>query len=476
MTTSNKPRPLCVDLDDTLIATDLLWESILLLIKQRPFLILILPSWLIRGKAHFKRQLAERIQIRLETLPYRSIVIELIKKERSAGRAIILATGSDALLAKLIAQHVGLFDEVLASNGTVNLSGNHKRQLLEERFGHKGYDYVGNGTVDIPIWHSAHTAIVVHPSGKLSTLTTDAISRYTSPPLNGTSIREIVRAARLYQWVKNALLFIPLCLAHKLTDLPLLQNALVGFFGFSFCASAIYVLNDLLDLENDRFHPRKRRRPFASGSLTIPTGIMLFSAFLLLGIGISWIWLPPTFVATLMAYVVFSIFYCLKLKHVVVADVIGLALLYTIRIFAGGEAVGVVVSQWLLTFSIFFFLSLAFMKRFSEIQSLQPTTTDPAGRPYTASDIEMIRSIGPSTGYIAVLVVALYLNSPDVARLYSHPILLWLTGPALLYWVTRMWFLSARGEMTDDPIVAASKDYRSYIVGAFLLLVVYFAI
>ncbi len=476
MMTEATQRPLCIDLDGTLIATDSLWEALLMLVKHHPLKLWRLPLWLLGGKAHFKRQIASLVSLKPDQLPYRPSVLSLIKQARSSGRAVVLATGTDMLIADPIARHLGLFTDVLASDGFTNLSGRHKREALVRRFGAKGFDYIGNSTADLPIWEMAHTAMVARPSGVIDVTTMEQLSQGNLGTWSSLSLHQILRALRTYQWVKNLLLFIPLALAHKLFDPHLLMKVTVAFLGFNFSASAIYVVNDLLDLSADRAHPRKSKRPFASGALSIPTGLLLATTCLSAGLGLSWYLLPPMFTCLLALYVGLSLLYCVRLKKAVVADVIGLAMLYSIRVLAGGAAAEVLVSQWLLTFSMFFFVSLAFMKRFSELYSAQQSHRDPEGRPYTTSDLEMVRSVGPSTGYISILVLALYINSQDVTVLYKSPVVLWLTGPALLYWITRMWFLAARGEMHDDPIVTAVKDYRSYVAGLFVLLAVYFAI
>jgi 4-hydroxybenzoate polyprenyltransferase/phosphoserine phosphatase len=462
--------PLCVDLDGTLVATDLLWESVLWLLKRAPWVLLQVPFWLVGGKAVVKCRLAARVKLDVARLPYRPEVLAYLRRQHGAGRPILLVTASSRSLAEAIAAHLGVFSAVLATDETVNLRGERKRRALEERLGAGKFDYLGNDRADLSVWRSARTALLVTRSARLARRAARAVpvERLVEPPRPG--LREIHRAVRTHQWVKNLLVFVPLILAHHATDVPAVLRTVAAFAALSLCASSVYLLNDLLDLEADRGHPEKRLRPFAAGTLPIPVGLVLIP--LLLGAGVSIaLALPAWFGRMLAAYLVLTTAYSFRLKGVAILDVIVLAVLYTIRVVAGGFAAAVAVSPWLIALSIFLFQSLALLKRYAELGLLEAQGRDRvAGRGYVRADRELLGSTGPASGYAAVLVLALYINSHDVVRLYSRPKVLWAVCPLLLYWITHMWLRAHRGQITDDPIVVALEDPVSYLVGGAIVL------
>jgi 4-hydroxybenzoate polyprenyltransferase len=284
--------------------------------------------------------------------------------------------------------------------------------------------------------------------------------------------RLLVKALRIPQWVKNLLLFVPLIVGHKFTHPDLLVRGFIAFIAFSLCASSVYITNDILDIEADREHPRKKNRPFASGALKIKTGVIIAILLFAIGFGISFL-LPFYFSAALLLYMIASTAYSLKLKKIASVDVIMLASLYTLRVLAGGIAVDVLPTTWLLGFSIFIFLSLAFVKRYSELRMLRESGNEIASRRgYTVGDLELLRSIGPASGYLSVLVLALYINSPEVRLLYKRPSVLWLVCLLLLLWITRLWILTNRGKVSDDPLVFTVRDSRSYMIGAVMIFVI----
>lgn len=469
-------RPLCVDLDGTLLATDALWESLIILLKTRPLTFLILPIWILKGKAFFKRQVAQRVVLNPSSLPFREDVLAFLRKEKSSGTEIILASASDQRVAEGIAHHLGIFSAVLGSDGRVNLSGRMKLQALEKYAGSKGFDYMGNAPDDLPLWKAAHRAILVHPSPRLlkRTRRSSSVHGILSPQMNRLS--SFLKALRVHQWVKNALLFVPLLMAHKMTEIDLVLQAVYAFIAFSLCASSVYIVNDLLDLEADRQHPHKRFRPFAAGMLQIKTGVLLAPLLLGCAFAIAFLFVTPLFSASLALYLGLSTAYTFYLKKVLIVDVLLLAGLYTLRVLSGAFAVSVTISPWLLAFSMFLFLSLAILKRYSELRITQEhNQTHAWGRSYAVGDIELLRSIGPTSGYLSVLVLALYINSKEVIPLYHYPAALWLIGPCLLYWLTRMWLLAHRGEMADDPLVFSVKDPQSYVVGILVATIIVFA-
>ena len=467
--------PLCVDLDGTLTPIDTLHESVLNLSKSSPFALLELPAWLLKGKARMKREITARAKIEASSLPFRPELIDWLRSEREKGRRLVLATAADGEIANEVAAHLGLFDEVVASNGEDNLSGEHKRRALVARFGEKGFDYVGNEAKDEAVWRSARHAIVVGAQG-VATRAKRVAEVARVFPVKGPAIKLWLKAIRLHQWVKNALIFLPVLLAHAVFKPGILTQAIAAFFAFGLCASSVYVVNDLFDLASDRAHPRKRFRPFASGALSAKSGVI--AAFILvagaIAIAVTLNWY---FIAVLGTYYVLTWAYSLKLKRAALVDVMTLAGLYTIRIIAGSAATLIIPSFWLLAFSVFIFLSLGCVKRYTELYDAQQAGKAKAhGRGYWPSDLPLLLSLGASSGYCTVLVMALYLNSPESQALYHHSKPLWLICPLMLYWISRIWLLTTRGQMNDDPVVFALKDKISLLVLVMMGAIVFVSI
>jgi 4-hydroxybenzoate polyprenyltransferase/phosphoserine phosphatase len=460
--------PLCVDLDGTLVRCDLLAEQVLELARRRPALLLRLPFWLSRGRARLKQEIASRVSIDPRNLPYNPELLELLERERRAGRRIVLVTAAHRSTARRIADHLELFDEVIATERDVNLKGRTKRDELVRRFGERGFDYAGNSAVDVPVWSAARTAIVVNCARRVA-------SRVACPPervldrQRGMTGR-LVSAIRVRQWVKNLLIFVPMLLAWRAGEPELLVQALLAFVSFSFGASAIYVLNDLLDLGPDRTHPTKCRRPFASGDLPLWAGVLVAPALAAASLAIG-AFLPPHYLPVLLLYFLLTSAYSMALKRVVLIDVLLLAALYSLRITAGSTATGVAVSEWLLAFSLFIFLSLGGVKRYVELHRNQRETKAGVerlvpGRGYVPSDLAIILQMGLSSGYMAVLVLALYVSSETVTVLYRQPSILWFVCPVLLYWISRVWMLAHRGRLREDPVMFAVRDRVTWVVAA----------
>lgn len=467
VTTENASPVLCVDLDGSLLATDILWESILVLLKKQPWMFFVFPLWIAKGKAYFKRQVSSQVKLNAANLPFRQDVLKYLYEEKKRGRDIVLATASDLEAAQEIAQHLNLFDKVIASEGVTNLSGHNKRKVLEENFSENGFEYIGNGTVDLPIWQVAKGALIVQPTKRLLKKAgrTASVARIFTVPQN--RLQAVFKAMRPHQWVKNLLIFVPLVMAHKVADITLFIKSCYAFAAFSLCASSVYLLNDLLDLDSDRQHPKKKLRPFAAGTLPIPVGIFAVPTMLLVSFFFAYWALPLMFLALLGCYFIVTTLYSVYFKRIAILDILILAGLYSFRVLAGGVAVDVKISAWLLAFSMFLFLSLAIVKRYTELAMLELNgKKNTAGRGYRLDDMQVLQSMGTASGYLSVLVLALYINSQEVTVLYNHPMVLWLICPLLLYWITRMWFLANRGEIEDDPIVSTIKDPFSYGIGA----------
>ncbi len=467
--------PLCVDLDGTLIHSDLLLESFLLLLKRNPFYLLLVPLWLLGGKARLKSEIAARVELNGGALPYTKPLLTWLQAQKEAGRPLLLVTASDHRLAQAVADHTGLFDGVLASDGKTNLAGGHKAAELVRRFGEQGFDYAGNHRVDLKVWAHARKAIVANASqglvaaaGKLTEVV------HVVPPLTGL-IKSVAKALRVHQWAKNALVIVPLLAAHRLSELPVLIDGALAFLAFSLCASSVYLLNDMLDLEADRQHHTKCNRPFAAGRLSRVFGLLAAPTLLVVALLISCM-LPAKFLLVLGAYYAATLVYSFGIKKVVMVDVLALAGLYTIRIVAGSAAMAIPLSFWLLMFATFIFLSLAIVKRYAELFVMrQQGKLKAKGRGYQVEDISLLQSLGTASGYLSILVLALYLNSPDIATLYSHPKIAWGLVPIMLYWISRIWMETHRGNMHDDPLVYALKDRISLLTGLAAGVVLYLA-
>jgi 4-hydroxybenzoate polyprenyltransferase len=468
------PLTLCVDLDGTLIRSDLSVENLLAALKREPWIVLLLPFWLLRGKAYLKGELAKRADIDTSVLPYNEPVLALIAMARSEGRPVWLVTGSHQVHAERVQAHLGLFDRVLATDEQLNLTGTRKAAVLDRELGAGRYEYVANGTVDLPIWRSAAAVVTVDaPESVIVSVRSMGKPHQDIPIDRGRStLRRWLKAIRIHQWAKNALLFVPLITAHQLLELRVMGAALAAFVAMGFCASATYIINDLLDLDSDRHHTKKRSRPFAAGTLSVQGGIVACVSMLTAGVIIA-LQLPVGFQMALACYLVATLLYSFRLKRVASLDVLLLAGLYTLRVVAGAWATGLALSFWLLAFSMFIFLCLALVKRVAELIELQKrqssvgaTPSQIRGREYGVEDIPILQVMGATSGYLAVLVLALYINSPEVAKLYATPEILWLIAPGMLLWVTRLWVVTTRGYMDDDPIFFAIKDPETWITAA----------
>jgi len=468
--------PLYVDLDGTLIATDTLYESVFSLLKINFFYIFLLPVWLLNGKASLKSQIAARISLNVSLLPYNAALLKYLKSEHSQGRDIILATASNKKNAIAVSKFLNIFTSVIASDEKTNMSGTRKLAAIETHACNADFCYAGNSNDDLLIFKHAKSSIVVNPCRgllkKSEKITT--ISHVFDDNVNLS--KTVIKAMRLHQWVKNSLVFVPLITSQLWYESGLILDVVSGFIIFGLTASGVYLLNDMLDLESDRIHPRKKNRPFASGKLSLSTGSILTFLLTVISFVLAFM-LSLNFLIVLLIYTVMTLAYSFVLKKYVLVDVIMLASLYTIRVIAGAVIISVDLSFWLLAFSMFIFLSLALVKRCSELYSLKnnsQSSTD--GRDYMVADLPGLQAMGIASGYTSILVIALFINSQDVVQRYNNPQVLWILCPALLYWISRLWIKTQRGEMHDDPIVFALKDRGSRYVAVFMLLSIIFAI
>lgn len=467
--------PLAVDLDGTLLHTDTLHESLLVLARTRPGLLPRLPVWLAReGKAGFKRRVGEAVTLNTDTLPVNEKFLQWLREEHRDGRGLVLVTAADRGVATRIADRVGVFDDVVASDGVRNLAGGAKAELLVSRYGADGYDYAGNSRTDVEVWRHARRAVVVSSDRDVAGQAAQVATVERSFEAPRRTLGTWLRMVRSHQWLKNILVAVPAIAAHATPSVGLLLDLLIAFVSFSLCASAVYLLNDLVDLESDRLHARKRTRPFAAGTVPLWVGVSLSPIFLAMSVALSMV-VGPALTGWVLVYVVVTTAYSFVLKHLVLIDCIVLALLYTVRVLAGGAATDVSVSFWLLALSVFLFLSLAFLKRYAElrihhsrVQLDEGLRLD--GRGYALGDTTLVQIYGVAAGYGAALVLALYLDSEAVTTQYATPQILWAAVPVLLYWISWLWLKANRGEMHDDPVIFAVKDRTSLAAGAVLAL------
>ena len=457
--------PLVVDLDGTLIRTDMLHESVLRVLRDQPLALLLFPYWLWLGKAVLKRKLSHLSDFDPSLLPYHQELLIWLKQQQSQGRTLILCTATDQAIALAIAKYLGIFEAVMASDGLTNLAGIHKAEALEQRYGIAGFDYAGNSRADILVWQKARQAIVVNASAKVTQKAKEACVVEQVFPASTIGFFAWRKVLRLHQWLKNALLFVPLLAAHQLTNTEAWLALTLAFFSFSLCASSVYIVNDLLDLESDRQHPRKRNRPFASGLVPASVGVALAALLLLASFALAQ-QVGGHFLSWLLFYFVLTCAYSWCLKRLMLVDCLTLAMLYTLRIVAGAAAISMNLSFWLLAFSVFLFLSLAFVKRYAELEvQLLSGNQKTLGRGYYTLDAPLLQTMGMTSGYAAILVLAFYLNSDAVTKLYKMPELIWAAVPIMLFWISWMWMKAHRGEMHDDPLVFAVKDRASLLAG-----------
>jgi 4-hydroxybenzoate polyprenyltransferase/phosphoserine phosphatase len=462
------PCPLCVDLDGTLIRSDTLHEAILDGVRQNPLAMAALPLWMIGGRAQFKQRVAEHCQFDAATLPYREDVLAALREARARGRQLVLVTAANRNIASAVAAHLGIFDRIIASTDSSNLKGAAKREALDHVFGAHGWDYVGDSQADLEVWAGARRAWVA------GTVEPDNIEVERRFPAQSTSTtaQAFVRALRPYQWVKNVLIFLPFLLGHHWTDWRRWLEALVSFAAFSLVASAGYLINDLLDRRDDRNHARKKQRPFASGELPLSAGLAV--PLLLALAGLLCIALPMKCALIVGAYFLSSLAYSLALKKMQLVDVLMLACLYSTRLVMGSEATGTPISLWLLRFSLFMFLTLALAKRVAELRMLEQlqSSIKTFGRGYRIGDLPILEAMGVGAGYMAALVMVLYIEGSDVAKLYPHANYLWMMLPVLLFWISHLWLTAHRGDLPDDPILFAFRDKKSLWTGAAAVLCV----
>lgn len=427
------------------------------------------------GKARLKAEVAKHVDLDIENLPFNTALIKQLVLLKESGEKLILTTAANHRIANAVAMHLNIFDEVISSDDTNNLSN--KAETLVKRYGKQGFDYAGNSRADLKVWRNARHAFVVGPSLNLSLYEIEQVctidGRIPSP---FGRLWEFIRCLRPHQWSKNLLLFLPIIAAHQLNDSGKLVLTISGFLTYCILVSALYMFNDLLDLSSDRLHPEKKDRPFASGSVPILFGLIMVPLMVGGALTLGWL-ISNKFLMALSLYALVSLSYSLFLKNIVILDVIILALLYVLRVISGGIVADINLSFWLLSFSMFFFFGLAFTKRFAELLSLSERNQEfISGRGYRKEDLEITRVLGVASGFLSILVLALYINDESVVYHYNQPKFLWAFCPLLIYWVSHMWVIASRAEMHHDPIVFTMRDKTSWWIALLGMVIFWMAI
>lgn len=477
MTPAKPELPLCVDLDNTLVHTNTLVETIVGALRKNPAWVFLIPLWALRGQAYLWSRLVVAFQPSASTLPYAEPVVELVKREAATGRPLVLTTGAHEIVARSVASHLGQFTTVLATNGSVHLVGSAKAAALQSRYGQNGFDYVGDSREDMAVFRICRKAYVASASPALARELQRANIAATFLYPDGSPRRwsGFLAAIRPKQWVKNVLVFVPLLLGHRFADPQGLINTIATCALLCLASSAVYLLNDIFDVEVDRQHHSKRRRPFASGRLPIEWGGVAAIVLASLSVGLGWL-VSPSVSIGLASYLAGTMLYSLWLKKLLIVDMILLASFYVFRVYLGSVATGIRISSWTALFCLFIFSGLAALKRYSELHNrVQQTTSSPNRRAYLLEDAMPLLSIGTSSFAGATVALGLYLGSPEVRGLYRTPDLLWLLCPILLGWTGRLWILGHRGELGDeDPVAFALRDRWSHVAllvaGLFFLL------
>jgi 4-hydroxybenzoate polyprenyltransferase len=470
-TITNSNIPLVVDLDGTLCKINILHEALIQMLTRAPIqalrALLTVPT---QGRVALKAAAADHALPNVGTMPIDDAVLTVIKQAKGNGRRVYLATAADRRVADAFVESVGEFDGVFASEQNINLKGKAKVDRLVEEFGLQGFDYIGNAVEDIPVWRVARTAIISRAPPHLVRRVSSELPSAVVLSAHTSTVGSYFRALRPHQWLKNGLVALPAIAGHDLSFSSLVI-VLTAIASFSLAASAIYLVNDMLDLPHDRAHPQKRYRSLAAGTVSIQHAVVMVAIAVALSVALA-LTLPSVFLGVLIIYFSLSMTYSVYLKQKLMIDVVTLAALYGVRVMAGSAATGIPLSHWLIGFCFFIFLSLALVKRTAEMMTLHEDSLDKIkGRGYRRADLPTITALTAAAGFVAVLVLALYINSPDVRTLYRNPDLLWGVCVVLVYWIGRVCFLTGRGEMNQDPVVFAVTDRTSFLAGIFTLAI-----
>ncbi len=462
------PLPLAVDLDGTLLATDTLHEGLVAALLRDPASVPGLLMALPKGRAAFKRRVSRAAPANAAILPLRKPFVEWLQAQRAAGRRLHLVTAADQSVADAVAQHLDIFDSATGSDGSRNLRGPEKAAWLKQRFP-EGFAYAGDSRHDLDVFAAAEEIVLVNTSPAVAAAArklADAEVLAEFPPQN-SPVRDWLGALRIHQWSKNALLFVPLILGHKLGDPGAILNCVLGLFLMGITASGTYLLNDIADLPSDRLHRTKRNRAIAAGRIAPLHALAGALALILMGL-IGGAVLSTAFALGLLTYVVLSLTYSAVLKGIPLLDTLTIGGLFTLRLALGVELAGVPYSPWLMGFAGFFFFSCALAKRHGELMEAKVSHGgNLARRGYEADDWPLTLGFGAASAMAALQIMILYVaNEAAPSRLYTYAAWLYLAPAALAVWLVRIWMLSHRRALRDDPVVFALRDPWSWGIGA----------
>ncbi len=462
-----------VDLDGTLIKSDLTLESILLLLKKNLFFVFAIAFWLLQGRPYLKSQLAKRVQIPIEQVPVNTEFHEFLLQEKQRGRKLVLISASNQNAVEQVNSHFNLFSESIGSDETINLKSANKLAKIQEMSGGESFSYAGNSSADLPIWKEAAEILLVNCRDSIAEkFDTSNSKRFDNPP---SQIAKLWQAIRPHQWLKNLLVFVPLVLSHQLNQPDLIILAIIAYISFCLCASSVYLLNDMLDLKSDRRHRSKSRRAFAAGELPLAIGFIAGPFLFLAGVLIA-LSLPQSFLFVLLIYWLLTSLYSFFLKRLFLVDVFTLAVLYTLRIIAGAAAISVQTTIWLLAFSFFLFLGLALVKRVTELLNVIAEGKQKVdGRAYEDKHLTLLSRIGTVSSAAAIAVFILYITAPETTQLYSTPLVLWLICPLLMFLLFRIWQFAHTQKLEEDPVLFALTDRIGQIIAVACGLLVWIA-
>ena len=460
--------PICVDLDGTLVATDTLYESFLALLAYKPLTLFDCLGWISKGKAVFKSKLSNAQKIDIENLPWNESLLDWLKLRKAAGHKIVLATAADQSIALAAQKHLGIFDQVFCSDGSSNLKGKCKGQALVHEFGERGFIYVGDSKVDLPVWRDAAGAVVVEVKDRLRKKV-EACSPLLASFQSSENLNEgSFVLLRPKQWIKNLLVFVPIIASGQWWDLKGWLTTAGVFFAFSLVASGTYIINDLLDIQADRHHFKKKKRPIASGKISIPRSLCIL--FLTVASGFLIGWQLEVF-PVIFAYVLVTLCYSLFLKAKFLLDVFALAFLYLIRIYAGADVADHSVSIWLFSFGMFVFLGLAMMKRVAELMKSEGSRSL-RRRGYKIIDVNILTIAGICSAFASALILFMYFRFNETSSVFKGQQTLFLSVPVILYWQLRCWRAVEVGVLDNDPIAFATSDKPSRIILGILLIII----
>jgi len=465
---SDRRRPLVLDLDGTLLRTDVLLESMVAALRRNPLSLFLMLLWAARGRAVLKDRLARYAPPDVATLPVDPRVVALGRAAAEAGRPVVLATAADRMTAQAVAESFPFIARVMASDGHVNLKGQTKAGALARAFP-QGFDYAGDSAADLAVFAAAEKIVVVRAAASVI-----ARARALDKPMEVLGTERASRlsiwakALRLKQWAKNALIFAPIPLSGMLFNPHAWLAGVLALLGLGLVASATYLINDLIDLPNDRQHWSKRERPLASGALAIRHALPAVPVLLALGLAIAATAGPPALLVTCL-YMVATLAYSLRLKKVPILDISMLAGLFTLRLLLGVAAIGAIISPWLFVFSFALFLSLSAAKRHTELTRAKVHRGRALGRGYQPADEPLLLALGLAAVATSVLILILYLMAEGFrAGHYTVPGFLWAAPVIIFLWQMRIWLLSQRGLLDDDPVTFAIRDRLSLLLGAAL--------